>query len=570
MGPPPFCLRGTVSDFGNPLDRLFVVSLLAYDDVMVAPPPPFDFENEQEYQSRLPKPVILVVIGLVIAECIASLSYAAGVRMPLWLDETLTVNIARLPVHQIPEALRHDGAPPLFYVLLHFWMGVFGDGNVAARMLPTTISALTLVATFAVVRRIWGNRIGTTTVAIMAGAPFFVYYSSECRMYALVMLESILLLGALYRALEMPSRWRLCGVAVVVAALLYTHYWSLYLLFLLALWLCWYAWRGADSAAARKVLVAVVAGGVLFLPWVPILLFQLAHTGTPWGGAQSVAIVVEIFGWFTDNQASLFQVQSLHSQVLLVSYLALGAIGMFGLATQRFSTLLDLRIQHRSRLVVLMAVGTVVVGSTISLVGSSAVTTRYGAVAFIPFCILLALGISSFGDAWLRLLLTLGLASVGLWSIHQYHGTARTQAPKIASALTEFALKGDVVAYCPDQLAPPTLRLLGATPATSIGYPKFDLNPTLVNWVDYESAISKAQPTLFAARLDRLAGPTHRIWLVSQTYASGLHGKCVDLRTALDALRPGGNSVIVHSDVHRYFQPMQLILFPPQRQNSQP
>ena len=262
--------------------------------------------------------------------------------------------------------------------------------------------------------------------------------------------------------------------------------------------------------------------------------------------------------------------KSLHAQVLLVSYLAFGALGMFGLATQRFTTQLDLRIQHRSRLVALMAVGTVVVGSTISIVGSSAVTTRYGAVAFIPFCVLLALGISSFGDKWLRLLLALGLATVGVWSIHQYHGTARTQAPKIASALAENALAGDIVAYCPDQLAPPTLRILGPTSVTSIGYPHFDLNPNLINWVDYESAISKATPKLFAARLDHLAGPTHRVWLVSQTYASGLHGKCIDLRRELDALRPNGNSVIVHSDVHRYFQPMQLILFPPQEHVTQP
>ena len=531
---------------------------------------PFDFENEQEFKSKLPKPLVAVVGGLVIAEGIASLSYASGVRMPLWLDETLTVNIARLPIGQIPGALKHDGAPPLFYLLLHFWMGLFGEGNLAVRMLPTTISAVTLVATFLIVRRIWGNRIGTTTVAILAGAPFFAYYSSECRMYALVMLESILLIGALHSAMLRPSRWRLVGVAAVVATLLYTHYWSMYLLFMLVVWLCWYAWRGVEKASARKVLVAVVAGGVLFLPWVPILLFQLGHTGTPWGGAQSVAIVVEIFGWFTDNQAALIQVKSLHAQVLLVSYLAFGALGMFGLATQRFTTQLDLRIQHRSRLVALMAVGTVVVGSTISIVGSSAVTTRYGAVAFIPFCVLLALGISSFGDKWLRLLLALGLATVGVWSIHQYHGTARTQAPKIASALAENALAGDIVAYCPDQLAPPTLRILGPTSVTSIGYPHFDLNPNLINWVDYESAISKATPKLFAARLDHLAGPTHRVWLVSQTYASGLHGKCIDLRRELDALRPNGNSVIVHSDVHRYFQPMQLILFPPQEHVTQP
>ena len=54
-------------------------------------------------------------------------------RSPLWLDEALSVNIAKLPIGQIPAALRHDGHPPLYYVLLHVWMSVLGSGDVAVR-----------------------------------------------------------------------------------------------------------------------------------------------------------------------------------------------------------------------------------------------------------------------------------------------------------------------------------------------------------------------------------------------------------------------------------------------------
>ena len=56
-------------------------------------------------------------------------------RSALWLDEALTVDIARLPLHEIPEALKHDGAPPLYYYLLHFWISLFGQSNVAVRSL---------------------------------------------------------------------------------------------------------------------------------------------------------------------------------------------------------------------------------------------------------------------------------------------------------------------------------------------------------------------------------------------------------------------------------------------------
>ena len=53
----------------------------------------------------------------------------------LWLDEALSVNIAKLPVGDIPEALRHDGHPPLYYWLLHGWMAVFGESDRSVRAL---------------------------------------------------------------------------------------------------------------------------------------------------------------------------------------------------------------------------------------------------------------------------------------------------------------------------------------------------------------------------------------------------------------------------------------------------
>src|SRR5256885_8101277 len=62
----------------------------------------------------------------------------------LWLDEALTVNIARLPLSRIPDALRHDGSPPLYYLLLHGWITVLGAGDVAVRALSATFAVATL------------------------------------------------------------------------------------------------------------------------------------------------------------------------------------------------------------------------------------------------------------------------------------------------------------------------------------------------------------------------------------------------------------------------------------------
>ncbi len=62
----------------------------------------------------------------------------------MWLDEALTVNIARLPLGDISGALRHDGSPPFYYLALHAWMTVFGHGDVAVRAFSGVLAVAAL------------------------------------------------------------------------------------------------------------------------------------------------------------------------------------------------------------------------------------------------------------------------------------------------------------------------------------------------------------------------------------------------------------------------------------------
>src|SRR4029077_3331477 len=75
----------------------------------------------------------------------------------LWLDEALTVDISRLPLHQIVPALKRDGAPPAYYVLLHFWIRFFGDSDVATRSLSGVLSVITLPVAWLAARRLGGQ-----------------------------------------------------------------------------------------------------------------------------------------------------------------------------------------------------------------------------------------------------------------------------------------------------------------------------------------------------------------------------------------------------------------------------
>ena len=85
----------------------------------------------------------------------------------MWADEVLSVNIAKLPFDRLVPALRHDGAPPLYYLLLHGWMRVFGSGTSAVRSLSGLAGVLTLIPMWCIGRR---NVITTSVMPVTASS----------------------------------------------------------------------------------------------------------------------------------------------------------------------------------------------------------------------------------------------------------------------------------------------------------------------------------------------------------------------------------------------------------------
>jgi len=139
-------------------------------------------------------------------------------------------------------------------------------------------------------------------VAIMAVLPYGVRYGAEARMYSLtitLVLAGYLLVDDLLSGRSDGVRRLLCagGVILVTAALLWNHYWSMWLLAAVGLCALWTAVKAREPrrrTGARLLVGGLVLGGVLFLPWMPSLMYQSAHTGTPWGERFGPASVVVI------------------------------------------------------------------------------------------------------------------------------------------------------------------------------------------------------------------------------------------------------------------------------------
>ena len=506
--------------------------------------------------------VVGVGVGLVIA---AGLVLRFWTRSGLWLDEALTVDIARLPLDQIPNALKHDGAPPLYYYLLHFWIVLFGQSNVAVRSLSGVIAVITLPVAWLCGKRFGGRAVAWTLLVLLASAPFAVYYATESRMYALVILLTGCGFLALQRAVKAPRPSNLVAVAVVTAALLYAQYWSVYLVAMVVIWLVASIVRtrhhGHPEAAPWAALVAVAVGGLLFVPWLPTFFFQTEHTGTPWAAPPNFSAVINALTGFTDNQGSTLMTATNQGRLLAVIYFAMLALAVFGVGLSGRIIELDLRTRPRARGVGFVVIGTLFAAIAGGIVTSSAFSSRYAAVVFLPFLLLVALGTTTLLNPTARVVVVALAVAAGLVSSAQNVTTQRTQAGQVAAAINAEAKPGDIIAFCPDQLGPAVYRQIqDPSQYDMITFPR-RTGPQIVDWVDYAKTVGAADPNAFADAVLQRAGTDRHVWLVwypmYQTFQTKCETIASDLLAASTKAGGGGRNVVTGHQA-LFYEPMTL------------
>jgi len=478
-------------------------------------------------------------------------------RSPLWLDEALSVNIAELPIGQIPEALRHDGHPPLYYVLLHGWMEVFGTGPVAVRALSGVFGVALFPLLFVAGRRLGGRRGAVGAVALLALSPYAIRYSTETRMYALVMVLGLAAWLVADDALERPVPVRLAALALLTGALLWTHYWSMWLLIAavagLLLRLRSAHRRGRSDVRRRTiaVLAALALGGVLFLPWVPSLLYQSAHTGTPW------ALPVRPTAMVAQSLADLGGGPTGEAVLLGFLLLTLVLLALFGHEVDERHVDVDLHTRPEARPILFLVAVTLAIASAVGYATGSTFATRYIAVLVPLVLAVAALGLARLvGGVPYRLVVVAALVLGAIGGVRNA-ATDRTEAKVAADAIRTGGRPGDLVITCPDQLGPSLSRVLPATFDT-VTYPRFE-SPERVDWVDYEARLAEASPARFGQEALRRAG-SRTIWLVwSGSYRT--HEKsCGQLFSTLLGARPSatesvadeGDKFFEHEAVHRF------------------
>ncbi|MCI0474886.1 MAG: glycosyltransferase family 39 protein, partial [Anaerolineales bacterium] len=97
----------------------------------------------------------------------------------LWNDEGTSVALSSLSLEAIINGAARDIHPPLYYLLLHFWMPFAGQTEFAVRFLSVIAGVLIVAVTYRVARAFFDDEVAVIAAFLTAFSPFQIYYSQE-------------------------------------------------------------------------------------------------------------------------------------------------------------------------------------------------------------------------------------------------------------------------------------------------------------------------------------------------------------------------------------------------------
>lgn len=215
------------------------------------------------------------------------LTFFIGMQQSIWFDEAHTLLLAHQSVPELIRLAAADVHPPLYFLIVKLWAGLFGWSDVSLRLLGAGMAVLLVGAVALLAKTLFGKRAGLLAASFVAISPFVIRYDFELRMYSLAASIAVIATYVLVKAVAASSRkqstWLWLPYAILVAVGMYTVYYTAFIWLGHAIWLGmqWYTARRKGNTLTRQRafygLAAYVVAVLLWSPWLLVFITQLTN-----------------------------------------------------------------------------------------------------------------------------------------------------------------------------------------------------------------------------------------------------------------------------------------------------
>jgi len=202
----------------------------------------------------------------------------------LWRDEAFSYFLAKKNILQIVFLTAKDFNPPLYYLLLHFWMKFFGSSEIALRIFSLLAFWATLYIIYLILTEILriSSKKSFIYLLFFLFNPLLLCYAFEVRMYSLFAFFATACFYAFYR----KKKWLYFTTTLLG---LYTHY---FMFFAVASQLIYLVILKKNKIKTSISIKSIIPPLVFFIPWIIYVSKMVTTSGSFWIAAPNL---IEIF-----------------------------------------------------------------------------------------------------------------------------------------------------------------------------------------------------------------------------------------------------------------------------------
>ncbi len=438
--------------------------------------PPIRDVHMPPWLARRPQWLVggIVLLALLVISAVLRSRQLGG---ELWFNEAIATGIASHPIGELPGVLRNGGSAPLYYVLLHLWTSVLGDSESDGRALSLLFAMIAIPVAGWAGWSLRDRRTGLYAAVLLAFSAFLTQYAEETQPYALMVLLGLLAVTGFLHGFVYRRRRYLWLLAIALEAALYTHGSAGLLIFGLAAALV-PALRCAPSGQRRGILLDAAlcfgAVGLLYIPWLPTTIHQIAHDTSPWHYTPLLGAVVP------GDMVGGERVDATLAVVIVV-----GLVPLLVRARRRTPEAVAIWA-----LVVLML--SFIALAAVSSIGTPVWVTRYLAPLVGP---VLLLGALAAGRSRVVGAVAIVLSIVFCANPSTFAAPHKSDMLDIAGQMQSRLHVGDVVASGQPEQTPLAWYYMpaGLRYSSTIGGPLKD--PTYMDWTDAQRRLTRAAPS---------------------------------------------------------------------------
>lgn len=368
--------------------------------------------------------------------------YALGGES-IWLDEVSSIVQAKQNLSEvIRTSIDIHNSPPLYFIILHYQMLLFGSSEIAVRFPSAIFGIISIIFIYKIGYLLFNRKIGLISSFFLAISTFALFYSQDARPYSLFLLMTLLSFYFFIQILKINSKRYYLGYSLANMLLLYSHLFGLFVIISQIIYFAifWKKYRQQRLKFAGVQVASVLASIPLVILLVPRLYETTEGGGSiGWISEPSFTSIVRTFQDFSGDG------------ITLVIFLILCSIGLFSLIKREGRRILRFDSSAELVLLLMWLSFPIIIAFVLSMILTPMYVNRYLISALPAFLILAAKGTGSFPDIKVTYILLVIITLLSIILLAAYYSEPTKEPWRETVSYVEYhAQTYDTIILCAD------------------------------------------------------------------------------------------------------------------------